>query len=78
MKRKISLSQGLKLPNLHKPFEVEEDASNYTMEVILFKDEKLVYVKFNEPIFNYLTYDNELCTLHQAYNELYTLHQSIQ
>ncbi|KAI5317370.1 hypothetical protein L3X38_037077 [Prunus dulcis] len=57
------------LMNLHKPFEVEADASNYVMGVVLFQDGKLVpyhYEIFSGPVLNYPTYDKEQYAMHQA------------
>ncbi|VVA37284.1 PREDICTED: Retrovirus-related Pol poly from transposon, partial [Prunus dulcis] len=69
LKRKITEAPVLALPNLQRPFEVEADASNYAMGVVLFQDGKLVAYHsemFSGPVLNYPTYDKELYAMHQA------------
>ena len=59
----------LALPNLQKTFEVEADASNYAMGVVLLQDDKPIvyhFEMFSGPVLNYPTYDKELYALHQA------------
>ncbi|KAI5317451.1 hypothetical protein L3X38_037158 [Prunus dulcis] len=69
LKQKITEAPVPALPNLHKPLEVEADASNYVMGAVLFQDGKpgaYPYEMFSGPVLNYPTYDMELYAMHQA------------
>jgi penicillin V acylase-like amidase (Ntn superfamily) len=59
----------LMLPNLHKPFEVEMDASGYAMREVLMQGGRLVcyhFEVFYGVVFNYPTYEKELYSLIQV------------
>jgi hypothetical protein len=65
----ISRKPILTLPNLQKPFNVEPNASGYTMGVVLMRRGKLVCYHsemFHGGVLNYLTYDKELYALVQS------------
>ncbi|KAJ9536800.1 hypothetical protein OSB04_un000024 [Centaurea solstitialis] len=69
LKRKISEAPVLALPNLHRPFELETDASGYAMGAVLLQEGRSV--AYHSEMFqgaqkNYPTYDKELLALHQA------------
>jgi hypothetical protein len=56
LKEKISLSPVLALPNLRQPFEIQTDASNYAMGVVLLQYGKPNFFhskKFNGAVINY-------------------------
>jgi hypothetical protein len=69
LKEKISSSPVLSLPNLRQPFEIQIDASNYAMGVVLLQHGKLICFHsetFNGAMINYPTYDKELYALVQS------------
>ncbi|XP_031486836.2 uncharacterized protein LOC116255191 [Nymphaea colorata] len=69
LKRKISEAPLLALPNLHKPFELETDASGYAMGAVLMQVQgPVAYYSelFQGAQLNYSAYDKELLALHQA------------
>jgi hypothetical protein len=69
LKEKISSALVLALPNLRQPFEIQIDASNYAMGVVLLQYGKLICFHsetFNGAVINYPTYDKELYALVQS------------
>jgi hypothetical protein len=69
LKGKISGAPVLALPNLQQPFEIETDASGYTMSAVLMQYRKTIcyyYETFNQAVVNYPTYDKELYALVQS------------
>jgi hypothetical protein len=66
LKEKISTTPILALLNLQQPFEMETDANEYTMGVVLMQYRKPIcyhYETFNQVFVNYPTYDKELYAL---------------
>jgi hypothetical protein len=60
LKEKISTAPVLALLNLQQPFEIETDASGYSMEVVLMQYcNPICYHSetFNQVVVNYPTYD---------------------
>jgi hypothetical protein len=69
LKEKISSSHVLALPNLRQPFEIQTDASNYVMGVVLLQHGNPICFhseNFNGVVINYPTYDKELYALLQS------------
>jgi len=69
LKEKNSIAPILPLPNLQQPFEIEIDASDYAMGVVLMQHGKPIcyhYKNFNSTVVNYPTYDKELYALVQS------------
>ena len=69
MKEKISTTLVLALPDLQRPFEIQTDASDYAMGVVLIQHGKLISYPsetFNYVVVNYPTYDKELYALVQS------------
>jgi hypothetical protein len=63
LKKKISSVPVLALPNLRQPFEIQTNASNYVMGVVLLQHGKPICFHsetFNGAVINYPTYDKEL------------------
>jgi hypothetical protein len=72
-KRKITHTLVLALPNLHKPFELEIDASGYAMGAVLMQGGRAIYYHsevFHGAILNYPTYNKDLYALVQALKKL--------
>jgi hypothetical protein len=66
LKEKINTAPVLALLNLQQPFEIETDANEYAMGVVLMQYHKPIYYHsktFNQVVFNYPTYDKELYAL---------------
>jgi len=66
LKEKISTAPVLALPDLERPFEIQTDASDYAMGVVLTQHGKPIcyhYETFNSAVVNYPTYDKELYAL---------------
>jgi hypothetical protein len=60
LKEKINSTPVLALPNLRQPFEIQTDASNYAMGVVLLQYGKPICFHsetFNGAVINYPTYD---------------------
>ena len=69
LKEKISTAPLLALPDIQRPFEIETDASDYAMGVVLTKHGKPIcyhFETFNFAVVNYPTYDKELYALVQS------------
>ena len=69
LKENISTTPVLALPDLQRPFEIQTDASDYAMGVVLTQHGKPIcyhYETFNSAVVNYPTYDKELYTLVQS------------
>jgi hypothetical protein len=69
LKKKISSAPVLSPPNLRHPLEIQIDASNYEMGVILLQHGKPICFHsetFNGVVINYPTYDKELYALVQS------------
>ena len=69
LKEKISTTPVLALPDLQRPFEIETDASDYAMGVVLMQHGKPICYHletFNSAVVNYPTYDKELYALVQS------------
>jgi hypothetical protein len=69
LKEKISTAPVLALPNLQQPFDIEIDASGYTMGVVLMQYCRPICYHcetFNQVVVNYPTYDKELYELVQS------------
>ena len=69
LKRKISTTPVLALPDLQRPFDIETDASDYAMGVVLMQHGKPICYHsktFNSAVVNYPTYDKELYALLQT------------
>ena len=72
LKEKISTSPILALPDHHRPFEIETDASDYTIGSVLTQHGKPICYHsetFNSVVVNYPTYDKELYALVQSVNK---------
>ena len=68
MKEKISTTPVLALPDLQRSFEIQTDASDYAMGVVLTQHGKPIcyhFETFNSAVVNYPTYDKELYALVQ-------------
>jgi hypothetical protein len=68
LKEKINSTPVLALPNLRQPCEIQTDASNYVMGVVLLQHGKPICFHsktFNGAMINYPTYDKELYALVQ-------------
>jgi len=66
LKEKISTVPVLALPNLQRPFEIEINASDYAMGVVLMQHGKPICYQsetFNSVVVNCPTYDKELYAL---------------
>ena len=69
LERKISTTPVLALLDLQRPFEIETDACDYAMGVVLMQHGKPIcyhYETFNSAVVNYHTYDKELYALVQS------------
>jgi hypothetical protein len=69
LKGKISTVPVLALSNLQQPFEIDTDASEYVIGVVLMQYCKPVcyhFETFNQVVVNYPTYDKELYALIQS------------
>jgi hypothetical protein len=69
LKEKISTAPILALSNLQRSFEIETDASGYTMGEVLMQYRKPICYhseNFNQAVVNYPTYDKELYALVQS------------
>jgi len=69
LKEKISTAPVLALPDLQRPFEIQTDASDYAMGVVLTQHGKPICYHsetFNPAVVNYPTYDKELYALAQS------------
>ena len=69
MKEKISTTPVLAFPDPQRPFEIETDASDYAMGVLLMQHGKPICFHsetFNSSVVNYPTYDKELYELVQS------------
>jgi hypothetical protein len=69
LKEKISSAPVLALPNLRQPFEIQTDARNYAMGVVLLQHGKPICFhseNFNGVVIKYPTYDKELYPLVQS------------
>jgi len=69
LKEKISTALVLAFPYLQRPFEIETDASDYAMGVVLMQHGKPICYHsktFNSAIVSYPTYDKELYALVQS------------
>ena len=69
MKENISTKLVLALPDLQRPFEIQTDASDYAMGVVLTHHAKPICYHsetFNPAVVNYPTYDKELYVLVQS------------
>lgn len=69
LKKKISKTPILALPDLQKPFELDVDASEYAMSAVLMQDGQPI--AYHSQLFqgaqkNYPTYDKELFALYQV------------
>jgi len=66
LKENISLAPVLALPDLRQSFEIQTDASDYAMGVVLMQHGKHICFRletFNGAMINYPTYDKELYAL---------------
>lgn len=66
LKEKISTTLVLALPDLQRPFEIQNDASDYAMGAVLTQHGKPICYHsetFNRAVVNYPTYDKELYAL---------------
>lgn len=66
LKENISTTPVLAFPDLQRPFEIETDASDYAMGVVLMQHGKPIcyhFETFNYEIVNYPKYDKELYAL---------------
>ena len=57
------------LPDLHHPFEIEMDASDYALGAVITQSgHPIVFHSetFNDTVRKYLTYEKELCAIVQA------------
>jgi hypothetical protein len=69
LKENISTTPVLALSNIQQPFEIETDASGYTMGEVLMQYRKPICYHsetFNQVVVNYPTYDKELYALVQS------------
>ena len=69
MKERINTTPVISLLDLRKPFEIETDASDYAMGVVLMQHGKPICYHsetFNGVVVNYPTYDKELYSLMQS------------
>jgi len=60
LKEKTSTTHVLALPDLQRPFEIQNDASDYAMGVVLTQHNKPIcyhFETFNPAVVNYPTYD---------------------
>jgi hypothetical protein len=76
LKEKISSALVLALPNLRQPFEIQTNASNYAMGVVLLQHGKPICFHsetFNVVVINNPTYDKELYALVQSVKKMETL-----
>jgi hypothetical protein len=72
LKRKISTTPVLRIPNLQQPFEIEIDANAYDMGVFLMQHRKPNFFNsktFSKVVCNYPTYNKELYALVQSMNK---------
>jgi len=72
LKEKISITLVLALPDLQRPFEIQMDASDYAMGVVLIQHNKPICYHsetFNYAVLNYPTYDKELYASVQSVKE---------
>ena len=68
LKEKINTTPVLALPDLQQPFEIETDASGYSMGAVLMQHKKPIcyhFETFSKTIINYHNYDKELHALVQ-------------
>ena len=69
LKQKISSTPVLALSDLRQPFEIQTDASDHAMGVVLMQHGKPIsfhYEIFNRVVTNYHTYEKELYALVQS------------
>jgi hypothetical protein len=69
LKEKTSSAPVLALPDLRQPFEIQTDASNYAMGVVVLQHGNPICYHsetFNGVVINYPTYDKELYALVQS------------
>ena len=72
LKYKINSTLVLALPNLRQAFEIQIDASDYAMGVVLLQHGKPIIFHskiFNGVVINYPTYYKELYALVQSFNK---------
>jgi hypothetical protein len=72
LKHRLFSTRVISLPDLQKPFEIETDASDYVVGVVLTQHEHLV-AYHSETLFDivhkYPTYDNEMYSIVQSYRQ---------
>jgi len=92
LKEKINTTPVLALPDLRQLFEIQTNASDYTMGVVLMQHGKPICFHsetFNGVVINYPTYDKELYALVQCVKKwkhylmgkeiiIHTYHQALQ
>ena len=69
LKYKINSAPGLALPNLRQPFEIQTNASDYAMGIVILQQGKPIAFHsetFNGAITNYPKYEKELYALVQS------------
>ena len=70
IKNKICTTPVLVLHDLHQPFEIETDASNYSIGVVITQLGHLVVFHsntFRDTFIRYLTYEKELYAIVQSF-----------
>jgi hypothetical protein len=92
LKKKISNTPVLELPNLQQPYEIGIDANEYSMGAVLMQYHKPICYHskiFNQVVVNYPKYDKELYALVQSVKKwkhyllgketiIHTYHQPLQ
>ena len=69
IKNKLCTAPVLVLPDLHQPFEIETDASNYALGTVITQSGHLVTFhseSFNDTVRRYSTYEKELYVIMRA------------
>ncbi len=73
MKHRLYFAPILTFPNLQQPFEIETDASDYVIGVVLTQQGNLVAYHsetLSDTILKYPTYDEEMYSIVQAFQQL--------
>ena len=69
LKNKICTTRVLVLPDLHQPFEIETNASDYALDTVISQSSHPVVFHsdtFSDTVRRYSTYENELYAIVQA------------
>ena len=69
IKNKLCTTPILVLPDLHQPFEIETDASNYALDAVITRPGHPVvfhFETFSDTVRRYSTYEKELYAIVQA------------